>query len=287
MSYIDFLMENAENFCDPNGNYLFSDDRIDIENDCIDEKTDLDKKEETKIHHKLLPQPVIGDLKNGKIFICSLNPGFGDKNYENEKSIREELLNQLEQKNNPSMFWLKDDFECTDGGEYWRNKLNQKDEKKSLVMEICRKYKKVGGKITDEDINKVFNWLSRSIVALELFPYHSKRMKKSLLKKCKNENKNGSVDNMLRFVHEELIPNAQNNDQIICFTRSIRDWSNWTVNNEKIEIENLTNPMVFYNDKNHCQNITYNVTIENGLGKFILNHICKLTNGFNIPLDDI
>lgn len=286
MQYIDFLKKNTKNFYDPNGNYLFSNDKIDIENDCTVKEKDLDKKEETKIHRKLLPQPVIGDLKKGKIFICSLNPGFGDKNYEDEKVIHGELLKQLRQEN-PSMFWLKNEFEGTGGGGYWRNKLNQKDKKKSLVMEICRGYKKVGEKITDEDINKVFNWLSEKMVALELFPYHSKRMKKSLLKKCKNENKNGSVDNMLRFVHEELIPNAQNNNQIICFTRSIRDWSNWTVNNEKIEIENLNNPMVFYNDKNHCQNITYNVTIENGLGEFILKYICKRTNGFNIPLDDI
>lgn len=282
MQYIDFLKKNTKNFCDPNGNYLFSNDKIDIENDCIVKEKDLDKKEETKIHHKLLPQPVIGDLKNGKIFICSLNPGFGDKNYEDEEKeeVKNELLNQLRQEK-PSMFWLKDDFKDTDGGKYWRNKLNQGDEKKSLVKKICSKY---NNKINDAD---VFNWLSKNMVALELFPYHSKRMKKSLLKKCKNDNKNGSVDNMLRFVHEELIPNAQKNNQIICFTRSIRDWSNWTVDNEEIEIEKLNNPMVFYNDKKHCQNITYNVTIENGLGEFILKYICKLTNGFNIPLDDI
>ena len=247
-----------------NDNYLFEEDNIPDKETVDSSGRKLSTSEETKFHTKLLPQPLAGDLEKGKIFICVLNLGFGDKDYDDEIIIKEELWKQLNQ-NNASMFWLKKDFKDTGGGQYWRKKFDQNDKKKSLIENILKEYVKNS---VDIDKEEVFNMLSKIVVDLELIPYHSKKCRKT---KAVKELK--SVKNMLDYVHNDLIQNAEENQQIVCFVRSIRDWK---VTNEE---KNLTS-CVFCNEINGIGlgNFTLNVNLP--LGNFVFNHIRKLTNDF-------
>lgn len=217
-SYIEYLRQQYNHLKDKTGDFVFFDDEI-AEDEKVDSSgRELTEEEYSLIHTNLYPQAVTGDIEKGKLFFCVLNPGFGDSDYEDEKLIRSELIKQLSQKN-ASMFWLKEEYKDTGGGKYWRGLLDQNDSSKSLVENIKRAYENNGFPITKED---VFNILSRIVVDVEYYPYHSKTapdiFSNTYRDRCK------SIGRVLSFVHNELIPNAENNKQLVCFIRSISAW---------------------------------------------------------------
>lgn len=215
----------------------------------------------TSIHTYLLPQPFIGDIKRAKIIICSLNPGFSNEDcYIEDKVLSqkymypdytEELLNQLNPKDeNKTMFWLTEKDEKSGGSRWWRHKLDQNDKSVSLVAAIAKEYY---NEYNSDNKERVFEWLSENMAAIELFPYHSKKFSKSLLNKCE------SSKCIKNYVHECLIPAANEGNRLICFTRSLKDWG----------VENHNGKNVILNSS--VQNITFNTTL--GLGEGILNFI--------------
>lgn len=222
----------------------------------------------------LLPQQIIGDLHRGKIYICSLNPGYGsdDEIIEDEKLAekngfpyyKEKILNEFlqgEKSERKNHFFIAEQMKKSGGAKWWRGKLHQRDSNSSLVQAIINEYEQ-NGIIVDEEM--VFSFLSKLIVSLELFPYHSKQMDKTLLKNCE------SVEKIKEYVHNELIPNAKKNNQIVIFTRSIKEWN---VSDEEKNMKNV----VLCNTNPRC--ITFNV--KKCMGKFILDYIRQYTNNFS------
>ncbi|MBQ8280923.1 MAG: hypothetical protein IJZ25_00800 [Lachnospiraceae bacterium] len=266
-----FLREEAEGFSGKSNNFVFSCDRnIITENDVVDSKgRNLKDCEKSKIHTSLLPQPLAGDLDNGKVFLCVLNPGFVNEDYFDESIVKHELMKQLKQED-PSMFWLKKEYENTGGGKYWRKKFDQQNKNFSLVESILKEYRKNKIMVHGVDITKedVFMMLSKIVVDLELIPYHSE-------KGPKFQYKLDSAKKMMDYVHKELIPEGRN-DRIICFLRSIKEWG---VTEEEKRMDN-----VFCNEKKNSRvrNFTFNVELP--LGKFIFNHLREITDDFTIYL---
>ncbi len=274
--FISYLKMQHNHLVQKTGDFIFSDDRAYIDaNDKIDFQGSITcKAEETKLRTYLRPQVVAGDLTNGKIFLCVLNPGFSAQDDCDEQIIKDALLSQLSQ-TKPSMFWLEKKYKNTGGGRWWRKKFGQKDPHRSLVKAIVNGYAAEGESkksiiVSEEDI---FLMLSKLVVDLELIPYHSKR-------RPRNINNLHSVETIRNYVHNDLIPNAKSNNQIVCFLRAINDWR---VTSDERNMEN-----VFLNETegkgNRC--ITFNVKMS--LGKAILDHIRTITKDFSIhPLDII
>ena len=258
MGYRGFLDEHYKLFSGRNGGFVF-------QNDYFNERERLSD-ESQKLHTNLLPTPVLGDLDKGKIFICSLNPGFKERDYEDEKIISVEVMIQFSQRN-ASMFFLGNDYNGTDGSIWWKSRFNQKDPNKSLVMNVLRRYQNNGVAV---DIADIYAMLSRIVVALELFPYHSGTMNWRAMQGCEQEN--GSVYRMRSFVHNELIPNAGKNNQIVCFTRSIKAWG-------VTEEEKQMTDVVYCTPSNASRRITFSV--EKPMGAFILDHIRVITGSFS------
>ena len=264
--YKAYLYKQYKHLINLSSNYIFIGD--DISYDYVIDtcgKT-LEKKDYSKIHSNILPQPLAGDLENGKIFLCLLNPGFDDNNYNDERIIRNELLNQISQVN-ASMFWLKDEYKNTDGGKYWRRVFNQKNPKdKSLVANIQKSYMKNDIVLSEDDI---FTMLSRIVVDLELFPYHSKNQPNNTILRIQ------SVSEILNYVHNELIPNAKDKNQLVCFIRAINKW--------KVTDDERLNENVFcYNP--HNPQLRPFMNVDNELGTIIFNHIDIITNNFTVLL---
>lgn len=230
------------------------------------------KENSTKIHADLLPQPVVGDLKNAKIIICSLNPGYCDEDYYVENLAlaklhgypyyRDILLDQLDQSKNNTFFWLTESPKKSGGAKWWQGRLDQNNPKLSLVNNIFEAYKKNGVMKKKEE---VWEMLSRIMAAIELFPYHSKSMDKNLLKSCR------SVEVVRDYVLDDLIPRAKKEDRLICFTRSFKEWG---VAKKKLPPNVIINKSV--------RNISFSV--KSHLGRAIFDHIEKLSNQFTKKL---
>lgn len=264
--YRKYLNEQYEYLICRESNYIFKGDNIPSNSLINTSGKKLEKKDEHRIHSNLIPQPLAGNLEKGKIFICLLNPGFSDSDYDDESIIKDELLNQISQVN-ASMFWLKEKYKNTGGGKYWRNVFDQKSPKgKSLVINIQNSYCKEGIKLSKEE---VFSMLSRIVVDLELFPYHSKRQPKD------KDMQIQSVDEMMNYIHDDLIPNSIDREQLICF---IRAKDKWRIKNNETDNDNV----FLYNPSN--KQLKPYMNIDNDLGGTIFNHIRKITKDFTVLL---
>lgn len=134
---------------------------------CFEEfsKSDALFSEQPSIHGGLLPGPYMGDLRNAKVVICLLNPGFSPLDYfaEDQGEFRTELLSNLRQQNQSSeypFFALDPRFAWTGAYAWWRRKLQP-------VVDALTKM----GLETHEAIA----CLGKTMSAVELVPYHSKR----------------------------------------------------------------------------------------------------------------
>lgn len=243
--------------------YIFEGDEF-VDKDIFEDENSKD----TSLHLDLLPQPFIGDIKKAKIIICSLNPGFDKENYKDEEYIKEHIKKQFSQDEDehPSMFWLENDenIKTTGGAKWWRKKLNQNSKKASLVYNIAQEYNKEN---PDEKKEAVFEWLSKNMAAIELFPYHSKSFKESLLKECE------STKIIKKYVHQVLIPEAKEGKRLICFTRSFRLWSEDYTCVREIAAKNSN---VICSPNPRC--VTFNVNID-AFGRKIFDFIkCNYGN---------
>lgn len=171
----DKLVENCHNFDDYVENYI-------------------DNPQDTKFHPDLWPSPYCGDLKNGEIFILSLNPGFDcDYYYEGNDEVKQALEKNLSQKLDNEeypFFVLNPRFSWIGGAKYWLKKLNP------IIKNIQEKDKNIS-------YSDILSLLSKKIVALELVPYHSKIFKYSKYSELP------SVKKMLSFLNEVIIPGTK------------------------------------------------------------------------------
>lgn len=124
----------------------------------------IDEPQDKKFHPDLWPSPYCGDLRNGEIFILSLNPGFDcDYYYEKDVEVKQALKNNLSQNltnEKYPFFVLNPRFSWIGGAKYWLKKLDK------FIQKIKQ----------DKNMNysDILSSLSKKIVALELVPYHSK-----------------------------------------------------------------------------------------------------------------
>ena len=170
----DKLVENCHNFDDYVENYI-------------------DNPQDTKFHPDLWPSPYCGDLKNGEIFILSLNPGFDCDYYDEsvaevKQALEKNLFQNLTNEKYP-FFVLNPRFSWIGGAKYWLKKL------KPIIQKIEQ----------DKNMNysDVLSFLSKKIVALELVPYHSKKFNYSQYSELP------SVKKMLSFLNEVIIPGTK------------------------------------------------------------------------------
>lgn len=244
------------------GNYVFDGDR---NNKNFPVSKNLN--DSTRIRFDLLPQPFVGDIENASVIICSLNPGFEENDVEvenpaNPQNHADDILNQLSKSAPKSMFWLTEKKPLFSGGaKYWQGKFNQKNPNESFVKAVIRGYCDNGIKKSEDD---VFKLLSEKIALIELFPYHSEKFDRKYLK-CE------STEKIREYVCNTLIKNAAENDQLICFARSYKEWTRgMNVAESGNVIRNLS-----------VQNITFNV--KKDFGRKIFEHIKKHTDNFKKP----
>ena len=161
----------------------------------------LNEPADKKFHQNLIPCPYVGDLKNSKIYILSLNPGFGNDYYfERDSEFRSALEGNLSQKfydNDYPFLYLNPRFLGTGGGSYWLKKLSP------VINHLKTKMK-----FTD-----ALSFLAKNICLLEIVPYHSKSFGFSKYIKLP------SVNKMISFLKNYVIPKAEKNDAALIVLR--------------------------------------------------------------------
>ena len=231
--YIDYLIENF-NLINQNGDsqdYFLSGDE-----QALKKYNATCKNDSLKIVTQLVPQPLCGNLLKGDIFLCSLNPGYQEedlylegvkKSQFNYPDYKQSIINLLCQNGaiDNSMFFISEEpaegiyKENSPGSKYWRKKLNQANKEKSLVHNLVKELQDRGHNTNE---SAVFQMLADRIVTLELFPYHSDKFDRSLLNASQYSFK--SVNMMKSFVHDDLIPKAEERDVLVVFLRSFKAW---------------------------------------------------------------
>jgi hypothetical protein len=166
---------------------------------------------DTSLHAGLLPLPFVGNLENASVFILMLNPGLSAGDYfaeQNSPEFRNTCIRNLRQENGnddyPFVF-LNPQFAWHPGFGYWHKKLD----------DIIEKLARQSGMAYQEAMSK----LAKNLTCLELIPYHSKSFGSAPLL-----NILPSVSVMLSFVHEILIPKAEDDKVVIIATRSVKNW---------------------------------------------------------------
>ncbi|MBQ0035697.1 MAG: hypothetical protein KBT35_02135 [Firmicutes bacterium] len=218
MSYIEYLKKNHD-YILKNKTNLFEEDinLIKYSNSCNN----------TRLRLELIPQPIVGDLQNAKIFFLSLNPGYCEDdiileddtkpNPNNYPYYRDILLNQLIQDGsvNNEMIWINEKLTSnqkllTPGAKWWQGKIAQKDPKKSFLERATKE--------STKNKDEILDTLAKNVCAIELFPYHSKKMNKRLLLKCK------STQMIKDYVKNALVSRANRKEILICVNRSKKEW---------------------------------------------------------------
>ncbi|HTX80457.1 MAG TPA: hypothetical protein VMC62_12350, partial [Longilinea sp.] len=166
---------------------------------------------DTNLHVGLLPLPFIGNLRKATIFVLMLNPGLHPGDYYAEQynfEYKKACIRNLHQENNNDEYpfiFLNPQFAWHPGFEYWNKKFNP-------IIETLEKQ----SQITYQEAMSI---LAKSLACLELLPYHSKSFgSNSLLKVLP------SVQTMISFVHEILLPKAKNGEILIIVTREAQNW---------------------------------------------------------------
>lgn len=276
-SYIEFLRRHYEKFSTGSAPYIFEGDEEAFESDAWKK---LEKDKDTKLHTELMPQPVTGDIMNAKIIFCFLNPGFDENDINEEAFLRDQYLRQLKQEN-ADFYGLRKEYEDTGIGYYWRidpGIFNTNYEDYSLVSRIHKEYK---GKYSIED---VYNMLSKIVADIELVPYHSNNGPSAKMIKLLN-----SSQRAIRFLREELLPNAKKNGQLICITRSKTEWG---IKDKVIE---KYSDVININTVNYRKPTTNIRRVRAKDGKYpeqpfgmrIYKHLEKLSDGFTKPLAEL
>lgn len=123
------------------------------------------RRDDTRLHLGLIPQPYIGNLKAARLILLSLNPGLnpGEYAYDKNEIYRQTLIHNLEQKLGPHDFpfiFLNPEFAWHSGFSYWTKHL------RGLIEAV----REEGWANT---FNDALAFLSQRIACVELVPYHS------------------------------------------------------------------------------------------------------------------
>lgn len=166
-----------------------------------------------QLHTGLVPVPYSGDVKNARIYLLMINPGFHHNDYYSEnhcQNYREALIHSLRQENMNTDFpfhYLNPEFCHTSGGGYWFKKFND------IIIKLTNNV----ANYTYEDSIRL---ISKNICTLELFPYHSINfgLSNQIINNC------SSVHRIRGLVNQLL--NGQRDILIEC----LRQPENWNLN---------------------------------------------------------
>lgn len=180
-----------------------------------------------RFHTDLLPVPYIGNLKEAKIFILYLNPGFTLMDYYPEDSstaFTDALKANIEQdfsKTEYPFFYLNPKLMWTNASQYWLKKL------KDYILLVKDK------KRFDSYIEAT-KYLSKRIAVLQLMPYHSANFNghDNLL----NKNKLQSVKKIQHFLEHNVSKRAKEGKVGIICTRQPDNWGLKDVKDDNIII---------------------------------------------------
>lgn len=301
-SYIEYLRRHYEKFKTGSAPYIFEGDEEAFESEAWKE---LEKDKKTKLHTELMPQPVTGDIMNAKIVFCFFNPGFAENDINEEARLRVQYLRQLKQED-AYFYGLRKEYEDYGIGKYWRtdreivNKNGKITKKPGLFKINSKEYSIVSlvhegyhGKYSIED---VYNMLSKIVADIELVPYHSDIGPDDTFNKLLDSSKRA-----IRFLHDELLPNAREKGQLICITRHKEMWgiTEKDANGKNGKYEDVIN--INSNKTGNTQSPTTNIKtiglVDDGngkvihkelkFGKRIYDHLEKLSDGFTKPLAEL
>lgn len=178
-------------------------------------------KQDHQVILEMYPEPFIGN-NDADIVILNLNPGFGGEedleNHINHQHFINLLKGNLNQdKLDYPFFFLDPRISATPGYKWWNARL------KKLVGLVGRKK------------------LSKSILCVEYFPYHSKRY-----------NYSNQVLNSQSFSFQ-LVRNAVKRGALIVCFRSLNKWKEAVPELEEYEnLYKLNNPRAVYLTPNNC-----------------------------------
>ncbi len=167
------------------------------------------RSDSTKFHLNLFPCPYLGNVRQAKVYILTLNPGFGFIDYFAlaNRAFREAQINQLRQTYRNGKFpWVDPQFCWAGGFTYWFRKV------RPVVFRIQE--------MNNCGFREALSIVSKNVATLELVPYHSASYGLS----SKVFNKMESPKLMLDFVHTDIIPRAKDGDALIICARKVKEW---------------------------------------------------------------
>ena len=205
-------MKNVwESIKNENGNFFAEADRVYLNKFIATDKYKKLKKE-NKLELGIIPLHYIGDIRNSRILVLSLNPGFDDDYKEVYKENVGKIVDNLIFKN--PRFFEVDLYEENKEG-YWK--------KLKPLFEVQYKKALKTKKGLDDDLDDFFK---RNISLVEFFPYHSRKYDNCYdkLGKSKGNKKDylPSQKFLLELLNERCI--NENDDVIIIISRSRSKW---------------------------------------------------------------
>ncbi|MEY8461866.1 hypothetical protein [Streptococcus merionis] len=200
-------------------------------------------KAEQQLKLNIYPQHFVGDIKNSKIIILSLNPGYSSEYYDfyqNEDKYRDILKNNLELKEKEVKFHAFD-YSTTEKRGYWDKKLypwfkNYIDEKRSNNENGLKS-------------NKLDTYFTNTVSLIEFFPYHSEKYSDIF-----DMIADGEYLPSQKFIFNLIENRIKNKDVIIILARSFKKWYQAIpnlMNYEKcFEVSNPQNPSLKFENIN-------------------------------------
>jgi len=196
------------------------------------EKGELNRK---KLHLGLIPKPYIGDIRNAKVYILMLNPGFIQmdvKSEEMDKDLKEAFIRNLHQdlaRVDYPLVFLDPRFQYHGGGMYW-----------------LKRFKGLIDSLQEKNSNYIENLklLAKNICIIQTVPYHSIEFDKSI--------KNLESTKLITKAIQEL---SKDKDKLFIVVRGQDIWNlsdsslpnNIHMNtNRAASISNLTNDILHY-----------------------------------------
>jgi hypothetical protein len=166
----------------------------------------------TRLHTGLLPVPYVGNLAGASIYILMLNPGFSPGDYFAEQynpEFKQAITHNLRQENGNETYpfiFLNPRFAWHPGFGYWHKRF------RPIIQALAGQ--------RGESYQQAMSQVAQSVACLELLPYHSKSFGagKLLAKKLP------SVEAMRSFVHDVVVPKANDDKATVIVTRSARKW---------------------------------------------------------------
>jgi hypothetical protein len=162
-----------------------------------------------EFHLGLMPMPYLGNLREARVFLLSLNPGIGAHDYFGEHQVKEyamELRRNLRQEEDARFPFLLPAHSWHGGAAYWSPRLRG-------ILNAVSEISKLS--LADATAH-----CARRIAVLELVPYHSTTFEMT----AAQVNKLESARLARAFVFGELLPRQSRGECKVIVLRARQHW---------------------------------------------------------------